>query len=163
MELKETDGITQLLCDINLYQRDSPQISSTKVSLSQTSSSFHFKLKYLLGVPYNSSFSNVEIEIASLLKDIESYLNEETQKNELDEEKAKEIKEEIKNAMIDEKKIELDSCFVNVKGKQIIKCFKSLEKYSFPSQEEKILENESYVIFVESPNSMRSQIHKKTE
>ena len=163
MGLKETDSITQLLCEINLYQRDSSQISSPKVSLSQTSTSFHFKLKYLLDVPDNSSFSNVEIEIASFLKDIESYINEETQKNELNDVKAKEIKEEIKNAMIDEKKIELDSCFINVKEKQIIKFFKSLEKYSFPSQNEKILENESYVILVESTHSMRSQIHKKTE
>ena len=105
MELKETDSITQLLFDINLYQRDSPQISSPQVSLSQTSSSFHYKLKYLLGVPDNSSFSNVEIEIASFLKDIESYINEEIQKTELDEVKAKEIKEEIKNAMIDEKRL----------------------------------------------------------
>ena len=126
MEQKETDNITQLLCDINLYHADSPQIDSPQVSPSQTSSSsqneksdkestkkkkedladekyFHFKLKYLLNIPDDSSFSNVEIEIASFLKDIETYINEETQKNKLDEKKAKEIKEEIKNAMIEEK------------------------------------------------------------
>ena len=180
MEYKDADSITQLLCDINLYHVDTPQTSSPQVSSNQTSSSqneksdkesknkkkedladekyFHFKLKYLLNVADNLSFSNVEIEIFSFLKDIESYIDEETQKTELDEVKAKEIKEEIKNAIIDEKKIELDSCFINVKGKEMIKFFQSLEKYSFPSLDGKILENESYVILVES-----SQIPKKTE
>ena len=180
MEYKNADSITQLLCDINLYHVDTPQTSSPQVSSNQTSSSqneksdkesknkkkedladekyFHFKLKYLLNVADNLSFSNVEIEISSFLKDIESYIDEETQKNKLDEKKAIEIKEEINDTMIDEKKIELDSCFINVKGKEMIKFFQSLEKYSFPSLDGKILENESYVILVES-----SQIPKKTE
>ena len=180
MEYKDADSITQLLCDINLYHVDTPQTSSPQVSSNQTSSSqneksdkesknkkkedladekyFHFKLKYLLNVADNLSFSNVEIEISSFLKDIESYIDEETQKNKLDEKKAIEIKEEINDTMIDEKKIELDSCFINVKGKEMIKFFQSLEKYSFPSLDGKILENESYVILVES-----SQIPKKTE
>lgn len=179
MEYKDADSITQLLCDINLYHVDTPQTSSPQVSSNQTSSSqneksdkesknkkkedladekyFH-KLKYLLNVADNLSFSNVEIEISSFLKDIESYIDEETQKNKLDEKKAIEIKEEINDTMIDEKKIELDSCFINVKGKEMIKFFQSLEKYSFPSLDGKILENESYVILVES-----SQIPKKTE
>ena len=180
MEYKNADSITQLLCDINLYHVDTPQTSSPQVSSNQTSSSqneksdkesknkkkedladekyFHFKLKYLLNVADNLPFSNVEIEISSFLKDIESYIDEETQKNKLDEKKAVEIKEEINDTMIDEKKIELDSCFINVKGKEMIKFFQSLEKYSFPSLDGKILENESYVILVES-----SQIPKKTE
>ena len=180
MEYKDADSITQLLCDINLYHVDTPQTSSPQVSSNQTSSSqneksdkesknkkkedladekyFHFKLKYLLNVADNLSFSNVEIEISSFLKDIESYIDEETQKNKLDEKKAIGIKEEINDTMIDEKKIELDSCFINVKGKEMIKFFQSLEKYSFPSLDGKILENESYVILVES-----SQIPKKTE
>ena len=185
MEYKDADSITQLLCDINLYHVDTPQTSSPQVSSNQTSSSqneksdkesknkkkedladekyFHFKLKYLLNVADNLSFSNVEIEISSFLKDIESYIDEETQKNKLDEKKAIEIKEEINDTMIDEKKIELDSCFINVKGKEMIKFFQSLEKYSFPSLDGKILENESYVILVESTHSLRSQIPKKTE
>ena len=127
MEYKNADSITQLLCDINLYHVDTPQISSPQVSSNQTSSSqneksdkesknkkkedladekyFHFKLKYLLNVADNLSFSNVEIEISSFLKDIESYIDEETQKNKLDEKKAIEIKEEINDTMIDEKKL----------------------------------------------------------
>lgn len=185
MEFKETDNIAQFLGDINLYHADSHQSSSSPVSPNKTSSSqneksdkeskakkkeapvdekyFHFKLKHLLKVSDKLSFSNVEIEISSFLKDIELYINEETQNNKLNEKKAKEIKEEIKNALFDEKKIELDSCFINVQGKEIIKFFKSLEKYSFPSQEEKISENESYIILVESTHSLRSQISKKTE
>ena len=184
MEYKETDSITKSLCDINLYHADTPKISSPQVSPNQTSSSqneksdkeskkkkedladekyFHFKLKYLLNADDNLSFSNVEIEIPSFLKDIESYIEQETQKNKLDEKKAIEIKEEINNAMIGEKKIKLDSCFINVQGKEIIKFFQSLEKYSFPSLEGKILENESYVILVESTHSLRTKIPKKTE
>ena len=183
MEYKDADSITQLLCDINLYHVDTPQTSSPQVSSNQTSSSqneksdkesknkkkedladekyFHFKLKYLLNVADNLSFSNVEIEISSFLKDIESYIDEETQKNKLDEKKAIEIKEEINDTMIDEKKIELDSCFINVKGKEMIKFFQSLEKYSFPSLDGKILENESYVILVEKSNTQKNRTIKE--
>ena len=185
MEYEENDKISQLLGDINLYHTEPYQSSPPQASPSQTSSSqneksdkesktkknkdvvdekyFHFKLKHLLNMSDDLSFSNVEIEIASFLKDIESYIDDETKKNKLDVKKALEIKDEIKNSMIGEKKVELDSCFINVPGKEVNQFFKSLEKYSFPSQTEKLLENESYVILVESTHSLTSQIPKKTE
>ena len=179
--------ISNLLRQMTIYPEESQNSPSDKTS-SETSSSqnnssqnekkknkiqlkesnvnekyFHPKLKRLLNVPDNFSFANVEIEISKFIQDIEEFLTIKTQKNKNDEKAVKQIIEEIKIDLEGEKKIELDSFFLNVSGKKVEEFFENMRQYSFPSQKIDISTNDIYTILVESAHSLKSTLKKKIE
>ena len=72
-----------------------------------------FKIKNLLNMPTRFSTMNKDIEIKSFIKDVESYINKEVEKNKnLDPMKAKEIIDNIQKKMKDESKVDIDSLFL---------------------------------------------------
>ena len=121
-------------------------------------------MKKLLCVPKEFSFSNVNVELKSFFEDVESFLKWAINKKGITEENAKNIIKRIKEELSDIRKIELDSLFVGVSGKNISEFFDNMKKYSFPNSEESpILINERYTIIVESTHNLRTVIPKKKE
>ena len=188
MEQVDANNISELFGKLTQYQNeeDSQKSPTSPSSSSKNASSitelsdgnaqrqkkqinidekyFHFKLQHLLGVPKKFSFSNVEIMIKDFLSDIKLYIDEEVKNNkELDIKKANDIKKEIELTMIDEKKIELDSFFFNVSGKNINKFLENICQYSFPPNNIEIFDDKDYMVLVESTHSLNSTIIKKTE
>jgi hypothetical protein len=175
MELKNTDKISSLLHNISLYEELKSYTSSSNQSESQNSKKlnestvdekyFHIKLMKLLGITKESSFSNVKIELKSFFNDIEKFLDWVKKEKGINENKALEMINEIKILLKDISKIEIDSFFMNVPGKNVQEFLNNMKSYSFPTiiEKNKILENEKYMILVESTHSIKSVIKKKTE
>ena len=74
----------------------------------------------LLCVPKGFSFSNVNIELKSFFKDIESFLKWAVGEKGITDENAKNIIKGIKEELSDIGKLEFDSLFVGVSGKNKI-------------------------------------------
>ena len=116
---------------------------------------FYLKLKKLLSVPKEFSFSNVNIILDDFLKDIQSFLKWVINKKGITEEKASEIMAGIKKDLIGIGKIEFDSLFAGVSGEIVSEFFRNMKKYSFPNSEKNpILKNENYTIIVESMHNL---------
>ena len=174
MEYDNTDDIATLLAKISTYQENQFLSSSSNNSESQNSNKikgstidekyFHLKLKKLLCLPTESSFSNVNISLNVFFKDVERFLNWVISKKGINEENASEIMGGIQKDLKGVGKIEFDSFFVNVPGKAIEDFFNNMKQYSFPNCEDKsILRNEKYVVLVESTHCLRSVLPKKEE
>lgn len=188
MEQDASKSIIELLGKINQYQNeeDSLKFPTSPSQSSQSASSmtelsdgkeqgkknkvnidenyFHHKLQYLLEVPKRYSFANLEIVIKNFLTDIQSFIDKKVEKNcELNIKEATDIKKEIEELMNGENKIELDSVFFNVSGVKINKFLASMNQYSFPKDDIGVLDNENYLILVESTHSLNSTIIKKTQ
>ena len=174
MEYDNTDDIATLLGKISTYQENQFLSSSSNNSESQNSNKikgstidekyFHLKLKKLLCLPTESSFSNVNISLNVFFKDVERFLNWVISKKGINEENASEIMGGIQKDLKGVGKIEFDSFFVNVPGKAIEDFFNNMKQYSFPNCEDKsILRNEKYVVLVESTHCLRSVLPKKEE
>ena len=174
MEFDNTDDIATLLGKISTYQENQFLSSSSNNSESQNSNKikgstidekyFHLKLKKLLCLPTESSFSNVNISLNVFFKDVERFLNWVISKKGINEENASEIMGGIQKDLKGVGKIEFDSFFVNVPGKAIEDFFNNMKQYSFPNCEDKsILRNEKYVVLVESTHCLRSVLPKKEE
>ena len=174
MEFDNTDDIATLLGKISTYQENQFLSSSSNNSESQNSNKikgstidekyFHLKLKKLLCLPTESSFSNVNISLNVFFKDVERFLNWVISKKGITEENASEIMGGIQKDLKGVGKIEFDSFFVNVPGKAIEDFFNNMKQYSFPNCEDKsILRNEKYVVLVESTHCLRSVLPKKEE
>ena len=177
MEAKNTSKITSLLQKITAYQEDYGQYTSSPSSKSDKPEEnvkkkekpidekyFFVKLRYLLGMPKKLSFCNVEIEPKKFVRDIIKKIDEEVSKNrKLSKQKANEIKEQIKYTFYGEDKIELDSFFLNVPGKNILKFLTNTEDCSFPSIDINIINDEMYTVIVESTHSLNSTLVKKAE
>jgi len=174
MEYDNTDDIATLLAKISTYQENQFLSSSSNNSESQNSNKikgstidekyFHLKLKKLLCLPTESSFSNVNISLNVFFKDVERFLNWVISKKGINEENASEIMGGIQKDLKGVGKIEFDSFFVNVPGKAIEDFFNNMKQYSFPNCEDKsILRNEKYVVLVESTYCLRSVLPKKEE
>ena len=174
MEYDNTDDIATLLGKISTYQENQFLSSSSNNSESQNSNElkvstvdekyFHLKLKKLLCLPTESSFSNVNISLNVFFKDVERFLNWVISKKGITEENASEIMGGIQKDLKGVGKIEFDSFFVNVPGKAIEDFFNNMKQYSFPNCEDKsILRNEKYVVLVESTHCLRSVLPKKEE
>ena len=174
MEFDNTDDIATLLAKISTYQENQFLSSSSNNSESQNSNKikgstidekyFHLKLKKLLCLPTESSFTNVNISLNVFFKDVERFLNWVISKKGINEENASEIMGGIQKDLKGVGKIEFDSFFVNVPGKAIEDFFNNMKQYSFPNCEDKsILRNEKYVVLVESTHCLRSVLPKKEE
>ena len=174
MELENINDIATLLGKISTYQENQFLSSSSNNSESQNSNKikgstidekyFHLKLKKLLCLPTESSFSNVNISLNVFFKDVERFLNWVISKKGITEENASEIMGGIQKDLKGVGKIEFDSFFVNVPGKAIEDFFNNMKQYSFPNCEDKsILRNEKYVVLVESTHCLRSVLPKKEE
>jgi hypothetical protein len=174
MEYDNTDDIATLLAKISTYQENQFLSSSSNNSESQNSNKikgstidekyFHLKLKKLLCLPTESSFTNVNISLNVFFKDVERFLNWVISKKGITEENASEIMGGIQKDLKGVGKIEFDSFFVNVPGKAIEDFFNNMKQYSFPNCEDKsILRNEKYVVLVESTHCLRSVLPKKEE
>ena len=174
MEFDNTDDIATLLAKISTYQENQFLSSSSNNSESQNSNKikgstidekyFHLKLKKLLCLPTESSFSNVNISLNVFFKDVERFLNWVISEKGINEENASEIMGGIQKDLKGVGKIEFDSFFVNVPGKAIEDFFNNMKQYSFPNCEDKsILRNEKYVVLVESTHCLRSVLPKKEE
>ena len=174
MEYDNTDDIATLLAKISTYQENQFLSSSSNNSESQNSNKikgstidekyFHLKLKKLLCLPTESSFTNVNISLNVFFKDVERFLNWVISKKGINEENASEIMGGIQKDLKGVGKIEFDSFFVNVPGKAIEDFFNNMKQYSFPNCEDKsILRNEKYVVLVESTHCLRSVLPKKEE
>ena len=174
MEFDNTDDIATLLAKISTYQENQFLSSSSNNSEPQNSNKikgstidekyFHLKLKKLLCLPTESSFSNVNISLNVFFKDVERFLNWVISKKGITEENASEIMGGIQKDLKGLGKIEFDSFFVNVPGKAIEDFFNNMKQYSFPNCEDKsILRNEKYVVLVESTHCLRSVLPKKEE
>ena len=57
-------------------------------------------------------------------------------------------------------KIELDSFFVNVPGKNIKEFLNNMKSYSFPIEENKIIESTKYMVLIESIHTINSVLKK---
>ena len=115
-------------------------------------------------MPEKFSFTNAEIKIKDFIEDIKIFIDENVKNNvKLDKKKQNMIIQEIERTLKDEKKIELDSFFAEVSGTKIKKFLDNIKAYSFPSKDEKINENENYIVLVESTHSLNSNIIKKSE
>ena len=174
MEYDNTDDIATLLAKISTYQENQFLSSSSNNSESQNSNKikgstidekyFFLKLKKLLCLPTESSFTNVNISLNVFFKDVERFLNWVISKKGINEENASEIMGGIQKDLKGVGKIEFDSFFVNVPGKAIEDFFNNMKQYSFPNCEDKsILRNEKYVVLVESTHCLRSVLPKKEE
>ena len=174
MELENTDKISSLFQSISLYE-DSKNNNSSSSNHSGAENSiklkestidekyFHIKLMKLLGITKESSFSNVQIEKKKFLQDIEIFLQWAIKEKGIDEKEALKKKNEITFDLNSISKIELDSFFVNVPGKNIKEFLNNMKSYSFPIEENKIIESTNYMVLIESTHSINSVLKKKAE
>lgn len=177
METKGTSKITSLLQKMTAYQEDLVQDNSSTLAIRDKAEEtekkkakpidekyIFVKLRKLLDIPKKFSFCNVEIEAKKFIDDITKKIDEEISKNiKLNYQKADEIKKGIQSIFYREEKLELDSFFLNVPGKNILRFFRNIEDFSFPSLDQKIFENEIYTVIVESTRSLNSTSVKKTK
>ena len=122
---------------------------------------FNEKLKFLLSA--KNSYPKTTIEISKVLDGIILNMNYSVLKGKkLDTNKMNEIIRQINEIFEGETKIEIDSLFPFINGKQINKFFKRIDEFSYP-KELKVDEDKDYTIIVESTFSLKSQIIKKAE
>ena len=177
MELENTNKISSLIEKLSSYQEftsASSSSSSSNQSESQNSKKdkessidekyFHLKIKKLLAAASSSSFSNVSVELRDFFEDVQRFLDWVVKQKGISEQEASELMKEIKKKLEYINKIELDSFFINVSGRNVQKFLNNMKPYSFPNiEEKKILEKEKYTILVESTHSIKSAIKKKAE
>ena len=122
---------------------------------------FNEKLKFLLSA--KNSYPKTTIEISKVLDGIILNMNYSVLKGKkLDTNKMNEIIRQINEIFEGETKIEIDSLFPFINGKQINKFFKRIDEFSYP-KELKVDEDKDYTIIVGSTFSLKSQIIKKAE
>ena len=164
------DGTNQTLSEHISSQNSSSQSESNQTDENKLNEPvvdeeyFHCKLRRLLDVPKNYSFSKTEINLSNFITDLDTVLMHNVEKNKnLSQKVAKEIKEEISEKLNGENKIELDSFYLVVPGSKLQNFFGNMKKYIFTLDEKEISPNESYTVLVESTHFLRNTIKKKAD
>ena len=122
---------------------------------------FTEKLKSLLSAKYY--YPKTTIEISKVLDEIKLNMNYSALKSKkLEPNKMNEITGQINKYFEKETKIDIDSIFPFINGKQINNFFKKVDKFSYP-KEIQVNEDKDYTVIVESTFSLKSQIIKKSE